>query len=143
MNSKALNIFETSWDQSSLEINQIREKVFIEEQKVSRSIEMDGHDKDCHQFLATYKKLNIGTARLRKYGKIERVSVIKEFRSLGIGSKIMEIIINKARTLDINEIYLHSQEDSIRFYENIGFKTVGNYFFEAEIKHIKMIYKQT
>jgi len=143
VNSKALNIFETSWDQSSLEINQIREKVFIEEQKVSRSIEMDGHDKDCHQFLATYKKLNIGTARLRKYGKIERVSVIKEFRSLGIGSKIMEIIINKARTLDINEIYLHSQEDSIRFYENIGFKTVGNYFFEAEIKHIKMIYKQT
>lgn len=143
MNSKALNIFETSWDQSSLEINQIREKVFIEEQKVSRSIEMDGHDKDCHQFLATYKKLNIGTARLRKYGKIERVSVIKEFRSLGIGSKIMEIIINKARTLDTNEIYLHSQEDSIRFYENIGFKTVGNYFFEAEIKHIKMIYKQT
>ncbi|MBT5541365.1 MAG: GNAT family N-acetyltransferase [Gammaproteobacteria bacterium] len=104
---------------------------------------MDGHDKDCHQFLATYKKLNIGTARLRKYGKIERVSVIKEFRSLGIGSKIMEIIINKARTLDTNEIYLHSQEDSIRFYENIGFKTVGNYFFEAEIKHIKMIYKQT
>lgn len=143
MNSKALNIFETSWDLSSLEINQIREKVFIEEQKVSRSIEMDGHDKDCHQFLATYKKLNIGTARLRKYGKIERVSVIKEFRSLGIGSKIMEIIINKARTLDTNEIYLHSQEDSIRFYENIGFKTVGNYFFEAEIKHIKMIYKQT
>jgi len=143
VNSKALNIFETSWDQSSLEINQIREKVFIEEQKVSRSIEMDGHDKDCHQFLATYKKLNIGTARLRKYGKIERVSVIKEFRSLGIGSKIMEIIINKARTLDTNEIYLHSQEDSIRFYENIGFKTVGNYFFEAEIKHIKMIYKQT
>jgi cystathionine beta-lyase len=143
VNSKALNIFETSWDLSSLEINQIREKVFIEEQKVSRSIEMDGHDKDCHQFLATYKKLNIGTARLRKYGKIERVSVIKEFRSLGIGSKIMEIIINKARTLDTNEIYLHSQEDSIRFYENIGFKTVGNYFFEAEIKHIKMIYKQT
>jgi cystathionine beta-lyase len=143
VNSKALNIFETSWDLSSLEINQIREKVFIEEQKVPRSIEMDGHDRDCHQFLATYKKLNIGTARLRKYGKIERVSVIKEFRSLGIGSKIMEIIINKARTLDTNEIYLHSQEDSIRFYENIGFKTVGNYFFEAEIKHIKMIYKQT
>ena len=143
MNSKALNIFETSWDLSSLEINQIREKVFIEEQKVPRSIEMDGHDSECHQFLATYKKLNIGTARLRKYGKIERVSVIKEFRSLGIGSKIMEIIINKARTLDTNEIYLHSQEDSIRFYENIGFKTVGNYFFEAEIKHIKMIYKQT
>ena len=101
---------------------------------------MDGNDLECYQFLAKYEDQPIGTARLRKYGKIERVSVIKQYRGLGIGIKIMEIVLTKAHSLGVNEIYLHSQMESKDFYENIGFAIIGESFLEADIEHIKMIY---
>ena len=140
MNTNSLDIFEANWDQFSQGICEVRKKVFIQEQNVPSSIEMDGNDLECYQFLAKYKNQPIGTARLRKYGKIERVSVIKQYRGLGIGLKIMEIVLTKANSLGINEIYLHSQMESKDFYESIGFITIGESFLEADIEHIKMVY---
>ena len=140
MDNNLLVIFEANWNQFSQDISEVRKKVFIQEQKVPSTIEMDGNDLKCYHFLAKYEDQPIGTARLRKYGKIERVSVIKQFRGLGIGMKIMEIVLTKANSLDVNEIYLHSQMESKNFYESIGFASMGEYFLEANIKHIKMVY---
>ena len=39
-----------------------------------------------------------------------------------------------------NAIYLHAQEDVIKFYENLGFVIIGDKFLEADIVHAKMIY---
>ena len=140
MDTNSLDIFEANWNQFSQGICEVRKKVFIQEQNVPSSIEMDGNDLECYQFLAKYKNKPIGTARLRKYGKIESVSVIKQYRGLGIGLKIMEIVLTKANSLGINEIYLHSQMESKDFYESIGFITMGESFLEADIEHIKMVY---
>ena len=140
VDKNSLDIFEANWDQFSQDISEVRKKVFIQEQKVPSAIEMDGNDLECYQFLAKYEDQPIGTARLRKYGKIERVSVIKQYRGLGIGMKIMEIVLTKAHCLGINEIYLHSQMESKYFYENIGFAIIGESFLEADIEHIKMVY---
>ena len=38
-------------------------------------------------------------------------------------------------------IYLHAQESVVAFYLLLGFKKVGDRFYEAEIPHWKMIKK--
>ena len=38
-----------------------------------------------------------------------------------------------------DEIYLHAQESVVEFYTPLGFKKIGERFFEADIPHWKMI----
>ena len=139
--SDSIKIFETSWSQSSKEISEVRHNVFVVEQSVPSEIEMDGKDSDCIHFLALEKSKPIGAARLQKYGKIERVSVLREYRTKGIGTAIMKMVIEKARNMDIEKIYLHSQMDSKNFYQQLGFFQHGEIFFEADKPHIEMILK--
>ena len=51
----------------------------------------------------------------------------------------MKFIINSARKKDLEKVYLHSQMDSIDFYKSLGFKTKGEMFQEAGIKHVLMV----
>jgi len=115
--------------------------VFVVEQSVPSEIEMDGKDSDCIHFLALKKSKPIGAARLQKYGKIERVSVLREYRSKGIGTAIMKRVIETAKNLNVEKVYLHSQMDSKIFYQKLGFIELGQIFFEANIPHIEMILK--
>jgi predicted GNAT family N-acyltransferase len=139
--SDSIKIFETSWSQSSKEISEVRYNVFVVEQSVPSEIEMDGKDSDCIHFLALKKSKPIGAARLQKYGKIERVSVLREYRSKGIGTAIMKRVIETAKNLNVEKVYLHSQMDSKIFYQRLGFIELGQIFFEANIPHIEMILK--
>ena len=141
MPSDSIKIVETSWDQSSKEISEVRHKVFVVEQSIPPEIEMDGKDSDCIHFLALKQSKPIGAARLQKYGKIERVSVLRDYRHKGIGSAIIKMVIEKARNMDIEKIYLHSQMDSKNFYQQLGFFQHGEIFFEADKPHIEMILK--
>ena len=63
---------------------EIRDLVFCKEQKVSKTIEFDGLDEFCDQYLAKINELPIGTARIREENKgifkIERMAVLKEYR---------------------------------------------------------------
>ena len=141
MPSDSIKIVETSWRQSSKEISEVRHKVFVVEQSIPPEIEMDGKDSDCIHFLALKKSKPIGAARLQKYGKIERVSVLREYRTKGIGTAIMKMVIEKTRNMEIEKIYLHSQMDSKNFYQQLGFFQHGEIFFEADKPHIEMILK--
>ena len=141
MPSDSIKIFETTWNQSSKEISEVRYNVFVIEQSVPSEIEMDGKDSDCIHFLALEKSKPIGAARLQKYGKIERVSVLREYRSKGTGTAIMKRVIETAKNLNVEKIYLHSQMDSKIFYQRLGFIELGQIFFEANIPHIEMILK--
>ena len=37
-------------------------------------------------------------------------------------------------------IYLYAQDSAIKFYEKLGFKSIGNLFKEVGINHQEMIY---
>ena len=37
-------------------------------------------------------------------------------------------------------IYLYAQDSAIKFYEKLGFKSIGSLFKEVGIKHQEMIY---
>ena len=139
MRDKSISIIETNWSEHSDEITDIRNIVFVQEQCVPKNIEMDGKDVDCNHFLICKKNEPIGTARLQSNGKIERVSILKPERKKGLGTKLMEFIINSAKKKELEKIYLHSQMDSIDFYKSLGFKEKGGMFQEAGINHVLMV----
>lgn len=124
---------------------EIRNKVFCEEQKVSKTIEFDGMDEFCNHYLAKINEFPIGTARVRekKRGifKIERMAVLKEYRMKGVGrALIREILDQYVINRKQDQITLNSQIDAKDFYKKFGFVEVGKEFVEANIKHIQMVY---
>ena len=120
----------------------VRRKVFIEEQNVSEDIEIE-YEKEAVHFLALDNNDCVGTGRWRKTDigfKLERFAVLQHLRGKGIGKELVNFILNQ---LPANQtIYLHAQEDVIKFYQNLGFVIIGDKFLEADIVHSKMIYKQ-
>lgn len=117
----------------------VRHPVFVEEQKVPASIEVDEHDSvSIHVLAQNSDCLPIGTARLLPEGKIGRVAVLKRWRKLGIGRAMMRYLIELARERGDHKLSLHAQTSTTPFYQSLGFEKQGKEFEEAGIPHVKM-----
>lgn len=119
----------------------IRRTVFIEEQNVPESLEIENEDESFH-VLALKNNFPVGTGRWRKTDKgykLERFAVLKEFRSEGFGREIVKFVLSQIPPDTM--IYLHAQESVIKFYKDLGFTIIGSTFIEADIVHAKMVYK--
>lgn len=119
----------------------IRRQVFIIGQNISEKLELDDDRISATSFLAMVSNEPIGTARFRytEFGvKLERFAVLKTSRNLGVGTDLVLFILNQLK--NEKTIYLNAQESVIPFYSKLGFDTVGDIFFEAEIPHQKMVY---
>ncbi len=127
------------WSDRQAELISVRRAVFIEEQKVPESIEIDGKDPDCLHVLACDGAGNaIGSARLTKSGKIGRMAVLPEYRGRGVGTKMLRAIIDCGISKGIADFHLSAQISAVGFYEKMGFEPYGDEFQEAGIKHINM-----
>jgi len=128
-----------SWSDKQAELVSVRRAVFIEEQDVPESIELDDRDPDCHHVLACDKSgAPIGTARIDTNGKIGRMAVLPEHRGLGVGTKMLEAIMEHGRSNGTTDFHLSAQISAVGFYEKMGFETYGEQFQEAGITHINM-----
>jgi len=122
----------------------IRLRVFVREQGVPATIELDRDDRRAIHFLATSAGRALGTARVVMHGrsaKIGRMAVLKTYRRRGVGIALLKRAIATARKLGATKIYLHAQVPVIGFYEAEGFHAVGRKFDEAGIPHRKMIWR--
>ena len=123
----------------------IRLRVFVREQRVPEEIELDDDDERAIHFLALVAGKAVGTARLvmrRGNAKIGRMAVLKSYRRVGIGKKLLKRCIEAANRHGAQNIYLHAQVPVVGFYEAMGFRCVGPVFKEAGIAHRKMILKR-
>ena len=121
----------------------IRQKVFVEEQGVPKSIERDNlDDKAIHMIVIFPDGKIVGTGRLiteGKQGKIGRMAVLPEYRKKGLGHKLLLELIKIGILTGINTFYLHAQLPVVHFYKNVGFKPMSTEeFLEAGISHIAM-----
>ena len=121
----------------------LRTTIFIEEQGVSETLEMDGLDDQATLILAKLSNQPIGCARYRlldNYIKVERVGVLKDYRGQGIGQAIMTFIEQEiASSSPVLTIKLHAQDHAISFYHHLGYQDIGEPFYEAGILHQAMI----
>ncbi len=128
-----------SWPDKQAELTSVRRDVFIEEQKVPESIELDDRDPYCHHVLACDKSgAPVGTARIDTNGKIGRMAVLAECRGLGVGREMLRVIMDCGRASGITDFHLSSQISAVGFYQRMGFETYGGEFQEAGIRHINM-----
>ena len=116
----------------------IRRKVFIEEQGIHESIELDGQDPQAHHYVAMIGSKPVGTARQLADGRIGRLAVLASHRRCGIGTALMRSVIADAQRLGVATVYLHAQTDSLEFYQTLGFAPVGEPFTEADKPHQAM-----
>jgi len=127
-----------------VDAHSVRRIVFIEEQNVSETEEMDGRDEDAHHVVAYDPDTGepVGTARLRipgdGVGKIERVAVVETHRGNGLGARLMTEIESDARQEGCTTIKLHAQTAVEGFYERLGYQTTSGEFMEADIPHVEM-----
>ena len=121
----------------------IRHQVFVVEQAVDEDREQDGLDAAARHFGVLVQGEIVGTCRVRLMGsaaKIERVAVLKDFRSMGIGAVLMKYILfefNKAGGIHLYK--LSSQSNAVPFYEKLGFVTRGQEYMDAGIPHYDMV----
>lgn len=126
------------WSEVAEGCSSIRQDVFIKEQGVPESIEMDGKDGDAVHVLASVSGQAVGTGRMLADGKIGRMAVLQPFRKAGIGGAMLALLLEEARERGLSSVYLNAQVGALRFYEDFGFCAVGDEFVEAGIRHRRM-----
>lgn len=129
------------WKNDKKILATIRRLVFIEEQNVPEELEWDEHDDSSTHFIVTLDDKAIATARLKPDGQIGRMAVLAEYRNQGIGSKLLQFVLQSNASQNLKQFYLHAQVEAIPFYEKQGFTAHGKIFYEANIPHREMLKK--
>jgi len=138
MADDALECVLTTWAADRPVLQQIRRKVFIQEQQVPESDEWDDDDPVSVHVLVRLNRDPVGTGRLNPAGKIGRIAVLRGLRGRGIGALITRRLLEEAHHRGIREPYLHAQVQALPFYEKLGFASEGEVFDEAGISHVRM-----
>jgi ElaA protein len=143
-----IRTFEELKNADLYEIISLRERVFVVEQNCPY-LDCDGKDLDSlHLGLYEHHKLQ-AYLRLVPPGlsydswSIGRVVVAPEFRGLGLGKAIMEKAMNYLNNeKGVEKIIISAQEYLLRFYNELGFKQVGDGYLEDDIPHVKMVWQR-
>jgi predicted GNAT family N-acyltransferase len=97
----------------------IRGIVFMDEQKVAYSIEMDEHEYSALHILGEINGEPVAAGRIRfigEWAKLERIAVRKEFRNHGYGHKIVEYMLKIARERGFGKFKMHAQAHLCEYY---------------------------
>jgi len=136
-----LKIEIVKWIDGLSQLKNIREKVFIQEQKVTPQLEWDGMDEKAIHFLVFNDKAAIGCARaivIKDHMQLGRMAVLKEYRGQGIGSALLEKAMTIAKLNQLPAIYISAQCHAIDFYKKFGFEVKSDIYLDAEIPHRDM-----
>lgn len=138
----AVTIRMADWDRDRDLLRLIREEVFVHEQKVPTELEWDGIDADCAHVIACLDDGQaVATGRLLPDGHIGRIAVLKPWRRQGIGSRVLQSLIEIAKARGMASCALNAQTHALAFYQRHGFIEEGDEFDEANIPHQHMVLK--
>lgn len=125
----------TNFETDRESIHRIRKIVFIDEQAVPESIEMDDLDATAQHVLAYVGDEVVGTGRMTADGRIGRMAVLTEYRGQGVGREILLSLMELGRQSGATRLCLSAQCHAIAFYEKLGFAAEGPVYQEAGIDH--------
>lgn len=131
-----------SWQLAPGHIHDIRQRVFIDEQKVPPELEWDDTDEIADHYLAVLPdNTPVGTARLfsslGETAHIGRMAIMPGFRGRGVGEALLRHLVGEA-AVDYHEIRLSAQEYAIPFYQRSGFHVCSDRYEDAGISHVDM-----
>ena len=127
------------WNTCGDDAAQIRHEVFVVEQKVPLEEEMDARDGMCiHAVVYGSDGTPLATGRLLPDGHIGRMAVRAQARRSGLGSLVLESLMEEARKRGHREVVLAAQTHAQPFYAAHGFEVLGGVFLDAGIDHVNM-----
>lgn len=131
-----------AWSHDQETIRSIRERVFVNEQKVPPELEWDGRDHKAVHVLA-FNALGdpIGTARMLTDGHIGRMAVLSANRRCGVGSAMLRLLLELAAQREFHTLFLNAQTHALEFYRKHGFVEQGQAFLDAGIPHKRMVFQ--
>jgi len=124
----------------------IRKKVFVQEQQVPETLEIDEYDKispDVHHVLIYDNGEYVATGRIIYYNeetaKMQRIAVTKEYRTKGFGRVLLIAMEKLARELGLRYSILDAQCQAEPFYAKQGYEVISKEpFDDAGILHVRM-----
>jgi predicted GNAT family N-acyltransferase len=134
----ALDLIVTDWARHARELSAVRRAVFVEEQGIAEADEWDEADTAAIHVLVSLNRDPVGTGRLLTTGKIGRLAVLGRARRGGIGSLVLQRLVELGRARGLDGVYLHAQTTALEFYAAHGFIAEGPEFDEAGIRHRRM-----
>jgi len=133
-----------AWAEFGNDARAIRQRVFIDEQRIPAALEWDDADAACVHALAVNRwGLALGTGRLLTpapgVAQIGRMAVLGAMRGSGVGRALLSALVDAARQRGDREVLLHAQASAVPFYARAGFAERGAPFDEAGIPHVEMV----
>ena len=124
------------------EAMQIRQTVFVDEQKFVD--EFDEIDDTATHFVLFEKDKPIGCARAYRDSEekstyhIGRMAVLREYRGMHLGEKIMTYAEEYLKDRGAKKIKLSSQMRAKGFYQSLGYTEYGKKYYDQYCPHIAM-----
>lgn len=133
-----------SWQALGSDARQVRNEVFIEEQRIPKEMEWDQADETAIHALARNRLgLPVATGRLLQrapgVGQIGRMAVSRVLRGSNLGRAVLQALLQAARQRGDHQVMLHAQRSAEGFYTRLGFVPRGQPFGEVGIEHIEMV----
>lgn len=144
----SFDIIETGFDDR---VRAIRERVFIQEQRVPVKEEFDELDANARHWLALVDGEPVGTVRLTlghdelgtvdvptgesRTGRLGRLAVLASHRRQGIGKALARTVALAAREVGLTELEAWVQTWAAEWYERLGYEVYGPEFDDAGIPH--------
>ena len=123
------------------DILKLRSEVFVVEQTCVYQ-DMDDADQDAIHVWGSDNKNIVTYARIKPKKNavsIGRVVTSSKYRGKGLGQETMTYCLQLCKeNWPEKEIELSSQKYLVKFYENLGFGTIGEPYLEDGIPHIAM-----
>ena len=124
---------------------QLRSQIFVVEQNCVYQ-DLDGKDIKALHVVGFKKEKVVAYTRIFKPGdyfdhaSIGRVTVAADQRSYGYGKDIMKASIAAVQNnFNTAQIKISAQTYLLKFYEELGFKSIGDTYLEDGIPHIAMV----
>ena len=120
----------------------LRVRVFVGEQGVDASEELDDLDRVAEQIVALDESAVIATCRLREVEegvwKLERMAVEPRVRGLGVGGRLLAGAEREVHSQGARQMVLNAQRRAEGFYASHGYRAEGETFLDAGIEHVRM-----
>lgn len=131
-----------SWQLAPADVRNIRQAVFIEEQKVPPELEWDATDEIADHYLVVLPdNTPVGVGRmfstLGETAHIGRMAILPAHRGKGIGEILLRHLVAEAAG-QFSELQLSAQEHAIPFYQRSGFHVCSDPYDDAGIPHVDM-----
>jgi ElaA protein len=119
----------------------VRIAVFVDEQGIRRSEELDDFDASATHCVGYVDDTPVVAGRLLlfdDYAKVGRMAVLASHRGTGLGARVLDALEREAGACGIHHIKLSAQLHARGFYERCGYVAHGAVYDDVGIPHIDM-----